>query len=320
MANLQEEKPISKPDYEQDIITHIRDCFQISDNWRKSGKKEPQWEEIHRSYRHIEDRTGKEGWQCSFVVPMTSKNTEIVASSLHETLIGPRKFFTIDPYYKTEDSHNQAEMKEDLILWDIEKGQAKIPMSDAFQEAALYGTSYIKVSYSQAKRFVKVKNPMSGFSGIMQGFLDLIGKTKTQGKWVVQEQLVEDWTKLTFVGIRDLYPQPGAIDFDREHYFIEATKYTNSQIKNEVLSGNFKDYPDLYQESSEALERRLAEKRADMGEGKSPDPATKTEKTHDVLEYWGPLPYNWVFPPKAEMENVSVPGWAILIDDKYLVK
>jgi len=311
----QEEKKV----YTDQIISYLKDSFNDAANFRNTEKKEALWETVYKSYRHIEDRSGKEAWQVSMVVPLTSKCTEIITASMYETLFGPRKFFALEPNIQKDEFTEQARMNEDLVVFDAEKGNFKMAAADALQEAVLYGTSYLKIDYARTEEMVKVRPEED--NSLISGLVNFI-RPGRKSRQIEKKVLVEDFAKAKFVGIRQLYPQPGITDICRNGYIFEVAKKTTSELFQMMQDGTIDRLPeDVFNTNAGYKDSENQEKRANMGEATPKSPNVITEKQHEVKEFWGPMPYQWVYPDSSdEYKYISVAAWAMLIDDKYLAK
>jgi hypothetical protein len=175
---------------------------------------------------------------------------------------------------------------------------------------------------------VSVKERVKSIPG-MDMMRRVIGLPPAPTETVSQkEMLVKDFASTRVVDPYNCYPEPGSVEIDKDHWFIEEGKICNYKlielqsdpdsplrnISDELLSNN----PSLVDNDADKQEKDAA-----LDEPIKTSAYLDPDQEHVLDEYWGPAPI-WMVQPelygKEEAKYQMVNAWFWLIDGMHIVR
>ncbi len=297
---------------------------EASRTWRQA--KKDIWDRCFNHYKQVYDRTNKEPWQSTTFIPASPKVAEVIISNMHSALLAPDK--PVEYQARQPIFEKTVRDVNDLIAVDMDKSDFKVHATDILRTFCIIGTGIGKVEYVKEYADVTIKervkpNPM------MEAMRRMIGLPPAPTETTKQTRmLVKDFASTRNVDPYNCYPEPGSVEIDKDHWFIEEGKICNykllelekdqdNPVRNitpELLMNN----PSNTDAGSDKQERD-----AILDEPVKTTAYMDPDQEHVLDEYWGPAPI-WMVQPelygdetrKYEMVN----AWFWLIDGTYVVR
>lgn len=290
----------------------------------RSAKKEI-WDQCWNYYKQVYNKTNKEAWQSTTFIPASPKTSEVILANMQSALLSPERPVEYQP--RQPEFENPVRDVNDLIAVDMDSSNFKVHMTDTLRTLVVIGTGIGKVEYIKESATVTIKERNRTIPGMdmMRRMLGLPpAPTETS---TTKQMLVKDNAATRNVDPYNFYPEPGAEDIDKDHWYIEEGKICNyklielskdpeSHVRNitdDLLSNN----PSTVDSNPEKVAKDAV----------LDDPIKATaymdpdqEHVHD--EYWGPAPI-WMVQPdlygkdEHKYEMVNARFW--LIDGTYVV-
>jgi len=286
------------------------------------------WDKCWDHYKQIYDSTGKESWQSTVFQPDTSKVVEVITSNLYSALMGPD--MPIEWQCKIKEFEQQVKDANDLVRNDFEKSDFKTHFTDFLRGLAIVGTSVGKVGYAFKEDIVMTKKRQK--TGIMERALSIVMNQPLEQKPDVYEPeriVVEDWAQAEYRDLYKIFPEPDTEDFGRDHWVIEESKITNRELMEGVEHTDefFKlcnVTPDLLMSGGETeIDTETQARRWALQQQATSIQYFDPDRSHELLEYWGPVPL-WMIKPEARNDEKvkynMVNAWIWVIDGKYVVR
>lgn len=291
--------------------------------WRQP--KKDIWDRCYNHYNQVYDTTNKEKWQSTTFIPASPKVAEVIISNMHSALLSPEK--PVEYQARQSIFEKQVNDVNDLISTDCDRSNFKVNWTDILRTTGIIGTGIGKVEYIKETALVTVKertkpNPM------MDMMKRLIGLPPSPTETISQkEMLVKDFSSTKNVDPYNIYPEPGSIEIDKDHWVIEEGKICNYKliellndpenpvrnITDEVLSTNPRNLqnPDLLEKDSA------------QNEPTKPTAYLDPDQEHVLDEYWGPAPI-WMVQHELygqeQYKYQMVNAWFWLIDGIHVVR
>jgi hypothetical protein len=307
-----------------EIASMILTRKEASRVWRQS--KLEIWNQCWNHYKQIYDRTNKEAWQAGTFIPASPKVAEVITSNMHSALLSPEK--PVEYQARQPAFEQPVRDANDLLSVDMERSEFKVHWTDILRTTCIIGTGIGKVEYKKEHATVTIKervkpNPLMDSMRRMMGFGPAPTETTRQ-----ERKLVKDYSTTCAVDPYNCYPEPGSIEIDKDHWFIEEGKICNYKL---IELANDQDNP-VRNITPELLSSGPAnpdsngekqDKEIALDEPVKPTAYLDPDREHRLDEYWGPAPI-WMVQPelygKEEHQYTMVNAWFWLIDGIYVVR
>ena len=315
---------VSFADTRELLVTYVMGNFRASKEYRRPY--EIKWDKYYEAYNLIYDKTGKEEWQSTAYIPIINKCIEVISTNLYGALLSPAEYFKIKArkeinYAKVE----QALIAEKQLYYDADKAQLKYVFMQGCKQAEIYGTGWLKTTWDFEEVEKDVKVPVYGFKVISTP--PYLSREIKSYKTVRKKVVVSNNPKTEMIDIRNIYPDPRMIDFNADeswviHHTQKSLGYILTQYKNGTYTGlrDIDVYGLKYDEwiNSALTEEEKQNRRANYGLGLPMPVESKLEVKHDLVEFWGKVPKNWLEEDGDEWEeSLAV---VTIIDGKYLAR
>lgn len=297
---------------------------EASRTWRDAKKQI--WDKCFNHYKQVPDKTNKESWQMTMFVPASPKVAEVIASNMHSALLAPDR--PIEYQARQPMFEEVVRDVNDIIAVDCDSSEFKVHWTDILRTLCIAGTGIGKVEYRKEYATVSIKERVKQIPG-MDMMRNLLGMPPLPKETTTQKRmLVKDWASTKNVDIYNCYPEPGSIEIDKDHWFIEEGKICNYkliELANDPDNPIRPVTPDMLTTNARNLDSRGEKQERDI----ALDEPVKTsayldpDQEHVLDEYWGPAPI-WMVQPelygdesrKYEMVN----AWFWLIDGIHVVR
>lgn len=312
--------------HKRELLDFVKAFYRSSWDWRAQSYHQ-NWDKWERNYRNIYDPTiksKKEPWQATMFIPATASNVEIISSSLTKIASTTKHPIAVEPREMGDEL--QAELNNDLIDYNVQKGEYVMNRAKTLKEGCIFGSGFMKIF--QEKKFAKRRIS----SPAREGFLSALKNMRLPGSVVgkkeeVKTVLVKDCVRYQPVHIRDIFLAPNSTDGAR---VIHREKITYGELRILADQGMLdkKAIEELYLvKESDNFEQDIAVVKFDQGITDGvPPPTPSYDKKHTLWEYWGPLPLKWInfdMPENSDKEiqaaNELIPGRAMVASANYLL-
>lgn len=324
MQNL-EPKPLSNQEMvDSEIRSMILKRKEASRTWR--AEKKNIWDKCWNHYKQIYDSTNKEPWQSTTFIPASPKVAEVIISNMHSATLSPENPVEYQP--RQPQFEIPVRDANDLIAVDCDRSEFKVNWTDVLRTLGVIGTGIGKVEYKKEYATVTIKERVKTIPG-MDMMRNVLGLPPAPTETNYQKRmLVKDFASTRNVDPYNCYPEPGSIEIDKDHWFIEEGKICNYKlielqndednpvrnITDDLLSNN----PGEVDSDSDKQEKDAA-----LDEPVKTSAYLDPDQEHVLDEYWGPAPI-WMVQPelygdekhKYEMVN----AWFWLIDGTHVVR
>ncbi len=284
------------------------------------------WNKCINHYKQVYDRTNKEAWQAGTFIPASPKVAEVITSNMHSVLLAPEK--PVEYQERLPIFEKPVRDANDLLSVDCERSEFKVHWTDILRTISMIGTGIGKVEYKKEFATVTIKervkpNPVMDAMRRMMGFEAAPTETTRQ-----ERKLVKDYSTTRAVDPYNCYPEPGSVEIDKDHWFIEEGKIcnyklielsqdTDNPVRN-VTSELLSSGPANPDQNGEKADKEIA-----LDEPVKPTAYLDPDREHRLDEYWGPAPI-WMVQPelygKEEHQYTMVHAWFWLIDGIYVVR
>lgn len=324
MGDGESQPPTNQEIVDGEIRSMILKRKEASRTWR--AEKKNIWDKCFNHYKQIYDDTNKEKWQSTTFIPASPKVAEVIASNMHSALLSPENPVEYQP--RSPQFEVPVRDANDLIAVDCDRSEFKVHWTDILRTLCIIGTGIGKVEYKKETAIVTVKERVRQIPGMymMRRMLGLPpAPTETS---TTKEMMVKDFASTRNVDPYNCYPEPGSIEIDKDHWFIEEGKICNYKL---IELQNDPDNPvrnitdDLLSNNPGQIDSDAdkQEKDAALDEPVKTSAYMDPDQEHVLDEYWGPAPI-WMVKPelygddshKYEMVN----AWFWLIDGTHVVR
>lgn len=322
--NAPEKEMTNEDIVDGEIRSMILSRKEASRTWRQAKKEI--WDKCWNHYKQIYDRTGKEAWQSTTFIPASPKVSEVICANMHTALLAPDK----PVEYQPRQPEFEAPVRDanDLIAVDCDRSEFKVHWTDILRTLCVIGTGIGKVEYIKESAWVTIKerikvNPLMEAARKIMGFGPAPTEASTQ-----KRMLVKDFASTKNVDPYNIFPEPGSIEIDKDHWVIEEGKICNYKL---IELAQDPDNPvrnitaDLLQNNPRQVENNAdkQEKDAALDEPVKTTSYMEPDQEHVLDEYWGPAPI-WMIHPelygKEELKYEMVNAWFWLIDGTHVVR
>lgn len=307
-----------------EIRSMIHRRKEASRTWRAS--KKIIWDRCWNHYKQIYDKTNKEEWQSTTFIPASPKVAEVIASNMHSATLSPENPVEYQP--RRPEFEQPVRDANDLISVDCDRSDFKVHWTDVLRTLCVIGTGVGKIEYKKETATVTVKERVKTIPGMemmrrMLGFPP--GPTETT---TTKQMLVKDYASTRNVDPYNCYPEPGSIEIDKDHWFIEEGKICNYkllELEQDTESPLRNITPDLLSNNPGRVDSDSdkQEKDAALDEPVKISAYLDPDQEHVLDEYWGPAPI-WMIQPelygKEEAKYKMVNAWFWLIDGTHVVR
>lgn len=306
-----------------EIRSMIMKRKEASRTWRQAKKEI--WDKCWNHYKQIYDNTNKETWQSTTFIPASPKVAEVIASNMHSAQLSPDK----PVEYQARQPMFEAPVRDvnDLLSVDCDRSQFKVHWTDVLRTKCIIGSGIGKVEYRKEYATVTLKERVKKIPG-MDMMRQLLGLPPAPSETTVQKRmLVKDYSCTKNVDPYNCYPEPGSIEIDKDHWFIEEGKICNYKLielaqdpENPVVNIT----PELLANGpNQVTDSDKQEKDAALDEPIKPTAYLDPDQEHVLDEYWGPAPI-WMVQPELygdeSRKYESVHAWFWLIDGIHVVR
>lgn len=261
------------------------------------------WNKCDRNYHGVYDPdkiARKEPWQSRMFVDVTLQNVEIISSQVYKTMMAPEPPIQIAAGPAGDEL--QAQLIQEVMEYELRKGDFKIAFYDAWKEAVRYGTGFVKFYWEmvQDTRVRRVPIQQNPSDMVQQAPLEsLQGQTPMPPPQVSGYQmqpttvLLKNNLRCDKIHIRDIFPEPNTLSWDR---LIHRNKVSYGEIVRNIQAGAFFDVRDQLEDLNEGkkFEADISDVKQERGYFDVPRESTKFEKKHTVWEFWGTIPRKWI--------------------------
>lgn len=285
-----------------ELLSYIQSFYRSSWNWRSTRLHE-KWNRADRNYHGLYDPdklAKKEPWQSRMFVDITLQNVEIICSQIYKTMMAPEMPIQIEAGPAGDEL--QARLIQDVMEYEMRRGNFKVAFYDVWKEAVRYGSGFMKIYWERVAdtrmRRVQVQQAPADF--VQQApMASLDGQAPMPTPPVMgyamqpQEVLLKNNLKFEKVHIRDIFPEPNTLTFNR---LIHRNKVAYGEIVSGILSGAFFDVRAELEDLNEGekFEADISDIKQERGYYDTPRTTSKFEKKHTVWEYWGQIPRKWI--------------------------
>lgn len=322
----QDQQPIKTPPeiVDQEIRSMMNHRKQTSRDWKLQNKL-PIWDKCWNHYKQVPDRTNKDIWQMSTFIPASPKVAEVIASNMHAALLAPDK----PVEYQSRQPMFDPIVNDvnDLVAVDCDKSDWKVHWTDILRTLCVIGTGIGKIEYKKESAWVTIKERMKQIPG-MDFMRQLIGLPTAPTETTIQKRmLVKDYACMKNVDPYNIYPEPGSIEIDKDHWIIEEGKICNYKLQ-ELLQDQDNPIrnvtPEVLMSNPRTLQNADSQEKDDiLGEKVNTTAYLDPDQEHVLDEYWGPAPI-WMVQPELygseEHKFQMVNAWFWLIDGIHVVR
>ena len=312
-----------KVDWEEvnkrEAVDHVRKFYQTSYNWRNQGYH-AKWDKWDRNFHNIYDPTNKakkEPWQATMFIPLTVSVLETIASALVKILLGGDRVITVEP--REMGDRLQAELRMNLLDYEIDQSGFHSAVSGAVREALRYGSGFVKMYWKKTLEKRRIQEPVrAGFSEANK--LGLEPGTISGYEEKTKDVYVEDHAQLECVHIRDIFPEPNSRDLKR---VIHRNKTSYAELLEMAQIGAFdkkevQKLRDVHENDNFETDVMTLK-----GERDITDPTLQRptfDKNHTIWEYWGLIPRKWIelgMDGTTDKANEVIPGKIMVASGDY---
>lgn len=309
---------------DSEIVSMILKRKEASRTWR--AEKKTIWDRCWNHYKQIYDATNKETWQSTTFIPASPKVAEVIISNMHSATLAPEN--PVEYQARQPQFEQIVRDANDLVAVDCDRSEFKVHWTDILRTLGVIGTGIGKIEYKKEYATVTIKERVKSIPG-MDMMRKMIGLPPAPTETSYQKRmLVKDFASTRNVDPYNCYPEPGSIEIDKDHWFIEEGKICNYKllelerdeenpvrnITDDLLSNN----PGRVDSDSDKQEKDAA-----LDEPIKTSAYLDPDQEHILDEYWGPAPI-WMVQPelygdeahKYEMVN----AWFWLIDGTHVVR
>lgn len=285
-----------------DLLSYIISFYRKSWDWRSTRLHE-KWNRADRNYHGVYDPeklSRKEPWQSRMFIDITLQNVEIIASQVFKIMMAPDMPIQIAAGPAGDDL--QAKLIQEIMEYEMRKGDFKVAFYDAYKEAVRYGSGFMKCYWekvidTRTRRMPIQQTPESLVQGASMASLQGQAPLPTpavQG-YAMQSVpvLLKNNVRYEKIHIRDIFPEPNTLTWTR---LIHRNKITYGEIVRNILAGAFFDVRDQLQDVNEGekFEADVTDIKQERGYFDVPRQTTKFEKRHTIWEFWGDIPRKWI--------------------------
>lgn len=306
-----------------EIMSMILKRKEASRTWKQPKKEK--WDKCYNHYNQIYDKTNKEAWQSTTFIPASPKVAEVIISNMHSALLSPDR--PVEYQARLPIFERPVNDANDLITTDCDRSDWKVHLTDILRTIGIIGTGIGKIEYKKEYAVVTIKERVKQIPG-MDMMRKLIGLPPAPTEKTSQQRmLVKDYAATKNVDPYNIYPEPGSIEIDKDHWIIEEGKICNYKLI-ELLNDPDNPIRNVTEDLLTSNPRTLQNTDAQEKDTANDDPVKPTayldpDQEHILDEYWGPAPI-WMVQPelygdeskKYEMVN----AWFWLIDGKHVVR
>lgn len=285
-----------------DLLSYVVSFYQKSWDWR-STRLHDKWNRYDRNYHGLYDPerlAKKEDWQSRMFIDITLQNVEIISSQVFKTMMAP------EPPIQTEagpaGDNLQARLIQEVMEYELRKGDFKVAFYDAWKEAVRYGSGFMKfywekIEDNRLRRMPVMQSPADVVQGAPMASLDGQAPMPTPDVQQYAMQMVpvllKNNLKCEKIHIRDIFPTPNSLSWDR---LIHRNKVAYGEIVKNIQSGAFFDERAQLEDLNEGekFEADISDIKQERGYYDVPRETSKFEKLHTVWEYWGAIPRKWI--------------------------
>jgi len=319
-------KPPNQSQEDYEIANMVMERKESSRNFRRP--KQEIWDKLWDHYTQNYDSTGKEGWQSKRFWPETIKVVETICSNLSAAILGAD--VPVQWESKIKEFEGRVDDINEIVKNDVIKGKFHLNANQLLRELCLLGTAVGRVDYDKRVETVMVKNRKK--PNMMEIFMSKLngGNPKVDDyEFSEEEKVVSDTTKVKYVDLYKLFPEPYTSDISKDHWIIEERRISNAELMR--LAAHPDEYYriDISQEmlmSGERDERSNEETQARRDDLLQPDVALSyldPDKPHTLDEYFGPAPIWMIEPGKKNDEKHKYDlayCWFWVIDGMWVVR
>lgn len=313
----------------EELVSYIKSFYRASWDWR-STRYHALWDKLDRNYHSIYDPTllgRKEPWQSHMFVGVAVTNVELICSQIWKIMMAPKPPVEVEP--GPDGDHLQAELIQDVAAFQMHKAKFDLAFYDSLKEACRYGSGFMKLWWerkvdTRKRRTPVTQDPASYVQGLPSQSLNgqvPLPLPNVQG-YQMQNQpvLVRNCVKAEYIHIRDIFPEPNTVTWDK---IIHRAKKSYGWIMQGIKDGKFFDVSQDLEGLTEG-ERFDDDLRTSKADRKFIDLTriwSKYEKKHTIWELEAPIPRKWIdfeIPDGPEAEEL-VPAKVLIASAGYLL-
>jgi len=318
---MEEQNPLIET-RKTELLNYIQSFYRRSWDWRSTRFHE-EWDRYDRNFHSIYDPTKKamkKPWQSTMFVDITLQNVEIITSQLFKTAMAPSSPIQMEAGPAGDEL--QAKLIQETMDYEFRKSMLKVAYYDCMKEKVRYGSGFIKLLWekkvdTRRRRVPIEQTPEEVVNSAPESAL--MGETPMPQPMIKGfgfqnvEVLIKNCMSARHVHIRDIFPEPNTITWDR---VIHRDKMTYGDIVRYIQRGEFFDVRDKIEDISEGekFEADLQTIKNEQGYFDTQRILSKFEKKHTIWEFWGEIPRKWIqfdIPEGDEAEEL-VPAKAMV--------
>ena len=142
------------------------------DRWEQHRKEnyDEKWKEYYRLWRgiHADSDKTRQSERSKLISPALQQAVKMAVSELEEATFGRTQWFDIQDDF-ADPQKQDIEIMRNLLLEDLNKGNAKSGMADIFLYGALYGTGIGELVLEDKTDLTPADQPVPGTISVVRG-------------------------------------------------------------------------------------------------------------------------------------------------------
>lgn len=286
----------------EELLSYVRSFYQKSWDWRATRMHE-KWNKCDRNFHAIYDpvrAAQKEPWQSTMFIDITFQNVEIITSQIFKTMMAPNPPIQTEPGPAGDDL--QARLIQDVLDYELKKGDFAMAFYDALKEAVKYGSGFVKLYWDREEdmRLRRVPIQQSPLEVVQAAPPEaLMGQAPMPEPGIKGFQmqptpvLLRNHLCAKYVHIRDIFPDPNTTDWKCG---IHRDKITYGTICDYIAKGQFFDVKAKLQDVTEGdkFEVDTTDIKQERGYFDIHREKPRNEKKHTIWELTNRIPMKWI--------------------------
>lgn len=286
----------------QELLSYVQNFYRKSWDWRSTRLHE-RWNRCDRNFNAIYDPTHaaqKESWQSQMFIDITFQNVEIIVSQIYKTMMAPRP--PIQTQAGPAGDELQARLIQDVVDYQLRKGNFDLAFYDALKEAVKYGSGFVKLAWEKKEDIRLRRMPIEQTpEQVVQGAPQeaLMGQMPMPKPMIEGFQmqpvpvLLKNNLRASWVHIRDIFPEPNTTSWDR---LIHRDKISYGEICQYIQSGQFFDVKAELENVTEGekFEQDIQDIKNERGYFQIHRDMPRNEKRHTIWEMYNSIPRKWI--------------------------
>jgi len=268
--------PFKTPSGKEIDASYVTRLHQETKAWREDFYR--RWKDFYKQYRSYREAS-KYPFRSSLFIPYTFALVEHIVPSTLASLFSTEPLVSVTP--RKGAVAELAGLLEQVLNYFFEDNRLKLyfRLEDFFKEAAIYGTSFMRV-------------------------LPVFGKENFYNPITQEYGPALDWIRVEPVDLFRVFPDWRATDVDDMRYIIIEHEKTEDELRELAAIGLIKK--DVIDELSTTGQVDQGKQERLQEVGRAVSPPSESTKFYKILEYWDKQCVVWVCNNKVirEAENV----------------